>query len=800
MIKNYLVASIRSLKKHFTYTVINIVGIGLGLATCILLSIWINHELSYDQFHKNASRIYRGSLEYSFGGQKSKTSVSPTALLPVLKKNFAEVENGVRIYNPSSWNPFIIKSSDKIFQEKKFYYADSSFFQVFSFKLLRGNPTKALTEPNSVILTQSSARKYFESEDVIGKTLTINNKVEYKITGLLEDLPSNSMIQFDFLGSFSSLDASKEQIWWSANYQTYLLLSSNADLDRLRAKTAELVKKELASELTNPGDYAVYNFIPLTDIYLKSETDEPEVVGDIQYVYVFAAIAFLILIIACINYINLATAKAADRAREVGIRKVVGALRGQLFIQFITESLVVTFLGFCLAFLLAQLALPSFNSLTGKSFNGSDLLRLDFLEWAFIAWVIIALLAGIYPSLAITSFKPVSVLKGNFQRSHHGIWLRQSLVVFQFSISIILMISTAVIVQQLDFIQNKKLGYDKENIIILPFDRKSKEKYEELKTEFERTGQVVTMGRATESPTKINGGYGIKLEDSKNEIGMAVTAMAVDKDFIPALGMNLVTGRNFNETDFKKLKADTIYSFMINEAAMKTLGLAADQAIGAKLKMDSRQGEITGVIEDFHFSSLHEKIRPVVLFTAFQDWDISYVFVRLKKGNIKATLDQLKTISNNLVPNRPFEYEFLDQKYQKMYDKEQRMGKVTALFSGFAIAIACLGLLGLVAFAAAQKTKEIGIRKVLGASAASIIRLITNSYMKLVFFATLIGIPTAYWVMNTWWLSSFAYHATIGIGPLILSTLVCLFVAFATASFQAIKAAWIDPAKTLRSE
>ena len=800
MIKNYLVASIRSLKKHFTYTVINIVGIGLGLATCILLSIWINHELSYDQFHKNANRIYRGALEYSFGGQKSKTSVSPTALLPVLKKNFAEVENGVRIYNPSSWNPFIVKGSDKLFQEKKFYYADSSFFQVFSFKLLRGNPTNALTEPNSVVVTQSSARKYFDSEDVIGKTLTINNKIEYKITGLLEDLPSNSMIQFDFLGSFSSLDASKEQIWWSANYQTFLLLSTNADVDRLRVKTAELVKKELASELTNPGDYVVYNFTPLTDIYLKSETDEPEVVGDIQYVYVFAAIAFLILITACINYINLATAKAADRAREVGIRKVVGALRGQLFIQFITESLVVTFLGFSLAFLLAQLSLPFFNSLTGKSFDGSDLLHFDFLEWAFIAWVIIAFLAGIYPSLAITSFKPVSVLKGNFQRSHNGIWLRQSLVVFQFSISIILMISTAVIVQQLDFIQNKKLGYDKENIIVLPFDRKSKEKYEELKTEFERTGQVVAMGLATESPTKINGGYGIKLDDAKTEIAMAITAMAIDRDFIPALGMKLVTGRNFNETDFKKLKADTIYSFMINEAAMKTLGLAPDNAIGAKLKMDSRKGEITGVIEDFHFSSLHEKIKPVVLFTAFQDWDISYIFVRLKTGNLKTTLDQLKTISNNLLPNRPFEYEFLDQKYQKMYDKEQRMGKVTAIFSGFAIAIACLGLLGLVAFAAAQKTKEIGIRKVLGASASSIVRLITNSYMKLVFFATLIGIPTAYWVMNTWWLSSFAYHATIGIGPLILSALACLFIAFATASFQAIKAAWIDPAKTLRSE
>ncbi|HYV55328.1 MAG TPA: ABC transporter permease, partial [Chitinophagaceae bacterium] len=336
MLKNYFIASLRSLRKHFSYSAINIVGIGLGLATCILLSVWINHELSFDHFHKNASRIYRGSLEYSFGGQTAKTSVSPTALLPVLKKNFAEVENGVRIYNPSVWNPFIIKTTDKLFQEKKFYYADSTFFQVFSFNLLKGNPDKALTEPNSVILTQSSANKYFGTEDVIGKTLTINNKAEYKITGLLQDMPSNSMIQFDFLGSFSSLDASKEQIWWSANYQTFLLLTPHANVKSLQEKTYALVNKELASELTGKGDYVKYNFTPLTDIYLKSEVDEPEVVGSIQYVYIFSAIALLVLVIACINYVNLATAKAASRAKEVGVRKVAGAVRSQLFFQFIS--------------------------------------------------------------------------------------------------------------------------------------------------------------------------------------------------------------------------------------------------------------------------------------------------------------------------------------------------------------------------------------------------------------------------------------------------------------------------------
>ena len=434
MLKNYLLASLRNLQKHFSYSLINIAGIGLGLATCILLYLWIDHELSYDRFHTKSKQIYRGALEYGFGGQVAKTSVSPTALLPTMKKNFAEVENGVRIYNPATRNPFIVKNEEKVFQEKRFYFADSTFFEVFSFRLLQGNPTKALTEPNSVILTQSSAKKYFNSEDIIGKTLTINNRIEYKITGLIEDCPSNSMIQFDFIASLTSLEEAKELIWWSANYQTFVLLNPNADIKQLREKINTIVKKELASELTGQGDYVVYNFTPLTDIYLKSDVDEPEVVGSIQYVYIFSAIALLVLIIACINYVNLATAKAADRAKEVGIRKVAGAIRSQLFFQFISESLILTFAGICLALLFSSVALPFFNVLTGKNFIVANLFSANFVLLILTVWLSIAFLAGAYPALAITSFKPVSVLKGNFKNSGKGLWLRQSLVVFQFSV------------------------------------------------------------------------------------------------------------------------------------------------------------------------------------------------------------------------------------------------------------------------------------------------------------------------------------------------------------------------------
>ncbi|HEY9047061.1 MAG TPA: ABC transporter permease, partial [Ohtaekwangia sp.] len=413
MIKNYLLIALRSLRKHLSYALINILGLSLGLATCLLLVIWIGHELSYDKFHEKASRIYRASLEYSFGGQTSKTSVSPTALLPAVQKNFAEVETGVRLYNPSEWTAYVLQKDDKHFQESRFFYADSTLFNVLSFPLLKGNPDKALTQPNSVIFTRSMAKKYFGNEDVVGKTILVNNKQEYTITGLTEDAPSNSIFQYDFIGSFSSLNASREQIWWSANYETFILLAPGASISSLAEKTNALVKKELASELTNPGDYVVYNYLPLTDIYLRSDMDESSVVSDIQYIYIFGAIAFLVLVIACINYINLATARAADRAREVGIRKVVGALRPQLFLQFISESMIITYIALFIAFILAKVGLPFFNEMTGKSLDSALFINPTFITVALLGATVVAWIAGAYPAFAITAFKPVSVLKGN---------------------------------------------------------------------------------------------------------------------------------------------------------------------------------------------------------------------------------------------------------------------------------------------------------------------------------------------------------------------------------------------------
>jgi putative ABC transport system permease protein len=799
MIRNYILIGFRNLVKHRFYSIINVAGLGLGIAASLLLVSWIIHELSYDRFHRDADRIYRSSMEYSFGGQTAKTSVSPTKLLPTLQKNFAEVEDGVRLYNPTNWNPYIVRYQENVFQESKFFYADSTFFRVFSFTLLEGDPQTALQEPNSVIMTISTARKYFGREDPIGKTLVVNND-NYTVTGLLEDLPTNSIIDFDFLGSFSSKPQSKELIWWSANYETYVRLAPSTDLNALTEKTEALVRKELASELTNPGDYVRYNFMRLTDIYLRSDMSEGAKVSDIKYIYIFGAIACLVLLIACINYVNLATARAADRAKEVGIRKVVGAMRNQLLLQFTGESLIVTQLSLCVGFLIARLALPAFNDITGKSFAGSIIFSPVFIGISVLLAFIIALAAGAYPAIAITSFKPVSVLKGSFKTSRRGIWLRQSLVVFQFCVSTILVIGTLVVVKQLDFLQQKKLGYDKDNTLIIPLDKKTEKVYNELKTEVLRSGVASNIGRATESPTSIAAGYSLNVQDGSDAPGMIVTAMSVDAEFIPTLGMEFLEGRNFNEADILKAQNDTTsssYSFIINESTLRELSIDTEKAMGLRVSMNGRKGEIVGVLKDFHFAPLHKKIGPLVLFNQVSDYN--NIFIKLKSGDIAESVASVKRIYNQLVPHRPFEYQFIDQRYSSLYNNEQRMGKINTVFALLAILIACLGLLGLVSFSAAQKTKEIGIRKVLGATASSIVLLITKDFTRLVIIAIVIGFPIAYWIMDKW-LSDFAYKTEIGLSPVLWSSLLCVIVAFGTASYQAVKAALINPADTLRNE
>lgn len=797
MVRNYLLTTLRNIRKHFSYSLINIFGLGLGISISLLLALWVRHEVSYDRFHANADNIYRVSMEMSFGGQSAKHSISPTALLPALEKNFPEVITGTRVYNPASYNPFIVKRNDNFFQEGQFYFADSTFFDVLTYPLIKGNPKTALVKPNSVVLTEGMAKKYFGQEDPLGQTLLINGNKDYTVTGVTKDAPGNSYLKFDFIGSFSSLWQSREEQWWSANYQTFVLVDKNTDLAALRQKTNDLVKKALADELSNPGDYVRYNWTNIQDIHLRSDAaTEMEPVGSIQYVYLFAAIAFLILLIACINYINLATARAAFRAKEVGVRKVVGASKGQLISQFIGESVVTTLCALVLAFLAAQLLLPLFNTLTGKNFGYSTLMEPAFLAYVIATAMAVALFSGAYPAFAITAFKPVNILKNNFRSSSSGIWLRKGLVVFQFCITLILTLGTLAITKQIFFIQNKNLGFDRENTIILPLDRETEKVYTTLRSEFLRSGRVAEMGRATESPVEINGGYSLGVLGSQDP-PISITATSADEGFVPSLGMEVVSGRNFNENDIKNFYKDTTYAFMVNESALARLFLDKEEAIGKKVSLNGRNGEIVGVVRDFHFASLHMPIGPLAIFSGPNEYN--FAFVKLNPGPLSQTLEELKSISNTVAPHRPFSYEFMDQQFEALYSAEHRMARLFAIFSTLAIVIACLGLLGLVSFSATQKTKEIGIRKVLGATAGNIVLLITNEYTKLIGMAILIAVPVSLYAINQM-LGNFAYKTTIGPLSIALSVLACVCIAFCTASYQALKAAIINPTETLRNE
>ncbi|HEX8059418.1 MAG TPA: ABC transporter permease [Cyclobacteriaceae bacterium] len=794
MIGNYLLIAFRNLRKHFSYSAINIAGLGLGLATCLLLSVWIRHELSYDDFNTKVDRIYRASMEYSFGGQTKAVSVSPTIVLPTLQKEFGEIETGVRLYNASSFRPFIVRKGDVMFEETRFYFADSTFFNVFDFKLLNGNTKTALEGQNNLVLTQSMAKKYFGSADPIGQTLNINNRQDYIVTGVVEDIPSNSMIRFDFIGSFASLKQPLQ--WWSANYQTYVVLTPRANVKDVEDKFNQIVAKALGGEVSAAGDYVKYNFTKMKDIYLRSEVQEPEITGSLDYVYIFSAIGILILIIACINYVNLATAKAADRAKEVGVRKVIGAMRKQLVMQFLGESVIITGVAFILALFLSSAGLQFFNGLTGKDFTTAMVFDPKLLAMAAVVLAGIAILSGLYPALVITGFKPVNILKGTFRTSGRGVWLRKSLVVFQFTVSIVLVIGTIVIMKQVGYVQNKKLGYDKDNAVMLPLDRKTNEVFQQIKTELLRRGHVAAVGRATEAPVRIQAGYSVQVPGGGDR-GMLITAAVVDEGYIPATGVEVIAGRNFNEADINRMEKDTITSFVPNETALKELGIEIDKAIGMSLKMNGRNGEIVGVMRDFHFASLHEKIKPLIFFLEPNQFN-TYV---VKLGNDpQAALSDLKEVCATLAPHRPFDYKFLSENYAALYTAEQKMGTVCSAFATLAIIIACLGLLGLVAFAAAQKTKEIGIRKVMGASASSIVVLITKDFTLLVVAAIVLGVPLSWYLMEQYWLVTFEYRTPIGIWPFLLAGAGCLLVSFGTAGYQAIKASMVNPAHTLRNE
>jgi putative ABC transport system permease protein len=800
MILTYFKIAFRRLQKSRLYTLINLVGLTVGITSCLLIGLFIINELSYDRFNTKAERIVRMTMQFGEGG-KEKFATTGTKAGPQLKRTFPQVESFVR----TEIGAPVVKYGNEMYIEKGFLYADSSFFKIFSFRLLRGNPQTVLDAPNKVVITQATALKYFGNEDPIGKTISVGwygTPKNYVVTGVAANTPENSQIKFDFLGSFVTLDASKREEWWTANYTTYLLLKNKDQLPgfqrQLNAYMIGVSKTELKEPANSP---LLYNLEPLLSVHLHSALDGLEPAGNATTVYILGIIAALILIIACINYTNLATVQSSAKSTEIGIRKVLGAQKLQLFGQFIGESFLLTLLALVLAIFLTVIFMPYFNQLTGKALSFSTLVQPAPLLALLLLCTAIALTSGSYPAFILSNARLINILKSGLKLTSSGGLFRKGLIVFQFTVSVCLIIATIVVVRQLDYMRHKDLGYDREHVMVLSIDEHVRQNYEAIKTDISRVPGVIAVTGANAMPTSVEWGDDISSDEGHGKTNLVITALPSDLGFIKTMNMRLLAGSDFNDDEFKLM--DTAnkgknfrYSFILNETAVKDLGWTPEQAIG-KTVVKGSPGTVVGVVKDFHFSSLHQPIGPMMLFldTSFTN----YYMVKVSGEKIPATLQALRALWKTRAPTMPFDYRFLDDNYNNLYKTEQRAAGVFSTFSSLAILLACMGLFALSAFATVQRTKEIGIRKVLGASVTGIVGLIAKDFLKLTFIAVVIASPVAWYFMNRW-LQDFAYRINMNGWIILAAGGSAVLIAFVTVSVQSVKAALANPVESLRSE
>ena len=796
MFQNYFKIAVRHLQKNRLFAIINIAGLAIGITSCLLIGIYIIDESGFDAFHTKADRIVRLTMDYSDGNVQNKVAQTGTKAGPQLQRTFPQVAAYVRTLKSTR----VIAYGEKMFEEKNFLYADSAFFQVFTFQLVSGDPKTALDAPDKVVLTQSTAKKYFGTENPVGKTIKGGMR-ELLVTGIAADAPHNSQVQFDLIGSFTSLNAAIGEEWWSANYITYLLLQHKNAMTELQQHVRDYMKTVSEKELQMTGSsYLTYHLEPLTRVHLHSALDGFEPNNNILYIYILAAIGFLILVIACVNYTNLSIAQSAGRSAEIGIRKVLGAAKGQVFNQFISESIVVTFIAVAFAVLLSGLLLPYFNQLSGKQLPVSVLFSAPTFAGLIGLALVVAFCAGAYPALVLSRGKVISILKTGFTFTGSG-GLRKSLIVLQFVISIFLIIATIVILQQLNYIHNKDLGYDKEQVMVLPIDALMQKNYDAIKQELAGTPGIVSVGAAYEPPIHIGWTDGIRESSTGSERRITVNAIPCDEDFVKTLNVKIIAGSDYNYTDVQQFDTtddgrNLHHSYMLNESAVKALGWTPEQAIGKSITK-ATTGIIKAVVQDFHFRSFHEPIAPLILFMDRRM--VNNFFVKINPAYTKAAIKQLESVWKARVPHRPFEYHFLDEDYEALYKAEQRTAGVFATFSGIAILLACLGLFALTAYTMVQRTKEIGIRKILGATVANILSLISKDFLKLICIALCIALPVA-WLAVAKWLDNFVYKITVQWWVFALAGIAILVIAFFTISIQAIKTSVANPVKSLRTE
>jgi putative ABC transport system permease protein len=787
MLRNYFKIAFRNIVRHKAFATINIAGLSIGMACSIFILLWVQNELSYDKFHKNADSIYR----LTAGGA---TNSGP--MVPELKAKIPAIKNFVRFLfvQPTTT---VFEMGTKRFEEKAVFYADSTLLQVFSFPLINGNAETALTRPDAVLITEGMAKKYFGNENALGKILKKDNKDNLVVTGVLKNIPANSHLQFDFIMPMSAIAHTdwrlKDNIWASYDFYDYVQLDENfkttpAGLAKLGRQINEVAGEHIKE---NPPNVRLQ---ALADIHLRSDyhSNLPGQ-GNIQYVNTFFVVALFILAVACINFMNLATARSARRAKEVGLRKVVGAGRMQLIGQFLGESLFISFIALFIAVGIVYLLLPVFSNLAGKEFS-IQLLNGKLIAMLLGIALFTGLISGSYPALFLSGFKPVEVLKGNMRIMGGNLNFRNGLVVMQFVVSIVLLAGTAVVYRQLNYIRNRDLGYNRSNLLYMQMNGELGDKQKALKAELQAnplTANFTTISDPISNLSSDTWGLewdGSTLEDRKT----AFSKVWVNDDFFDVTQMKMASGRPLSTTEF----ADS-GNFVINEKAAKIMRMTPAAAIGKSLTFNGGKGIIVGVVKDFNFKSAQIAIQPIVL--AFNRWNEGIVLLRAQPGKAEATIQALEKINKALNPSFPFSYGFVDQDINNLYKGEQQMGSLFNVFAIIAIFISCMGLYGLSAFMAEQRTREIGVRKVLGASVFNVVYLLSTGFTKLILIAIAIAIPIAWFATNKW-LSSFAYRINIGWTIFLIASVGALAIAWITVSYESVKAAIVNPIKSLRAE
>ena len=803
MIKNYFKIALRNIIRHKGFSAINIIGLAIGIACSILILLWIQDELSFDNFHKDADRIFIAGRDFKVGDQEGRVVRCHPPFAPTMMAEIPEIESAVR-FQPAVNKLVTYKEKDISFLENGIFYADSTIFNVFTIPIISGDPTDLLTRKNTIVITQESAKKYFKDADPIGKTLSFDGDWDFEVVGVVEAWPDNSHWHFDMLASLISTRGATDESWWSNYLFTYFKIREGSDIETVLPKINEMVrsKKEASfaqvvgmerDEWEALGNRAGYYATPLKDIYLRSRSnDSVGKLGDIRYVYLFAVIGFFILFIACINFMNLTTARSNVRAKEIGLRKVFGSSKNSLIRQFLLESMIITSCAMLIAIGLIEILLPYFNNFTEKSLN-LNFAGIAPIPILLLMVVIVGLMSGGYSAVSLASFRILTVLKGSLFSGKSKTIFRNILVLFQFSVSIIVILCTIIAYNQVNYLKSKKLGFNKEQLLIIDRANTLGDNLSTFKDELLVNPSIQYASATYHIPGTVASGQSFRSENSPVEELLDLTLLCGDYDYLGAMGIKLLSGRYFSadmQTDEN--------SVVINSTTAKLMGYC--DPVGRKILIPNSDSDLTiiGVVEDFHISSLHQEIDPVILLAPGSAWD-RYLAVRIQPQDIESTLSFIKTKWNEFSGDQPFEYFFMDSFFDNLHRTEQRTGIFFTIFAALTIFIACLGLFGLAAFTAEQKTKEIGVRKVLGASVTSIVSILLKQFTKWVVLANIVAWPIGYLIMNSW-LENFAYKVDLKIEYFVLSGLITLLIAITTVSYLAINAANMNPIKALKYE